>query len=221
MQTKVRFSFSSFAALTSFQVAEMLFWLEQTMLCTIRLCSGDNSTMAFLLTCVQFTESTYSYWLKFFLVKDHLRDSVPPLDVDQALTTDKCLSMQRAWYGANCGHWAWQFISHTRLLLACVDSQESWWVRWLLVGVISAYAYRSLTKKSPVSNIRPPPIIALISCKGLKVYSKKRPPNWPRAESFQMQHDARLVYSYKENDVIQVPIQYPVTEKWSLCVNPR
>ena len=29
-----------------------------------------------------------------------------------------------------------------------------------------------------------------------KVYSKKCPPNWPRAESFQMQHDARLVYSY-------------------------
>ena len=29
--------------------------------------------------------------------------------------------------------------------------------------------YRSLAKKGPVSNIRPPPIIASISCKGLKL----------------------------------------------------
>ena len=28
--------------------------------------------------------------------------------------------------------------------------------------------YRSLAKKGPVSNIRPPPYFALISCKGLK-----------------------------------------------------
>ena len=32
-----------------------------------------------------------------------------------------------------------------------------------------------------------------------KVYSKKCPPNWPSTENF---HDARLVYSYTENDAI-------------------
>ena len=38
------------------------------------------------------------------------------------------------------------------------------------------YYYRSLTKKGPVSNIRPPPIIASISCKGLKFTPKSAHP---------------------------------------------
>ena len=33
--------------------------------------------------------------------------------------------------------------------------------------------YRSLTKKGPVPNIRPPPYLALISCKGLKFTLKR------------------------------------------------
>ena len=64
------------------------------------------------------------------------------------------------------------------------------------------YMYRSLTKKGPVSNIRPPPHYCFNFLQRSKVYFKKRPPNWPRAESFQMQHDARLVYSFTKNDVI-------------------
>ena len=44
-------------------------------------------------------------------------------------------------------------------------------------------------------NIRPSPIIASITCKGLTFTPKSaRPPNSPHVESFQMQHDARLVW---------------------------
>ena len=35
----------------------------------------------------------------------------------------------------------------------------------------------------------------------LQFHSKKRPPNWPRAESFRMRHDARLVYSYTKYNI--------------------
>ena len=65
-----------------------------------RLCSGDNRTVANAChSCSPGYSSlkSHSYWLKFF-VKDHLRNGV--LSVDQALTTDKGLSMQRAWHGA-------------------------------------------------------------------------------------------------------------------------
>ena len=43
---------------------------------------------------------SHSYILvEFFVVKDHQRDGVLFLpDVDQALTTDKGLSMQRVWH---------------------------------------------------------------------------------------------------------------------------
>ena len=55
--------------------------------------------------------------------------------------------------------------------------------------------YRSLVKKHLRSVKYPPtPIIASIS----KVYSKMCPPNWPRAESVQMQHDARLVLTHRK-----------------------
>ena len=48
--------------------------------CPGRLCSGDSRTMEcfpFLLTCVQFMENTYSCWLKFSVVRDHLRSPNP------------------------------------------------------------------------------------------------------------------------------------------------
>ena len=45
-------------------------------------------------------------------------------------------------------------------MLQAVKPQRNW---LLLVGM-----YRSLVKKGPVSNIRPPPYFALISCKSLK-----------------------------------------------------
>ena len=41
-----------------------------------------------------------------------------------------------------------------------------------------------------------PPIIASISCKGLK--SEKAPTQFTSGGKFQIQHDARLVYSYTE-----------------------
>ena len=59
-----------------------------------------------------------------------------------------------------------------------------------------------ILKKGPVSNTCPPPYHHFNFLQRSKVYSKKRPTNWPPAESFQIQHDARLVYSYTENDVI-------------------
>ena len=58
-------------------------------------------------------------------------------------------------------------------------------------GVAYYAIYCSLVKKGPVSNIRPPPIIALIYCKGLK-FTPKAPTQLARAESFRMQHVARL-----------------------------
>ena len=57
-------------------------------------------------TWVQFTEIT-QLLVEFFVVKDHVRDGfLLLLDVDQALTTYKVLSMQRAWHSA-C---TWQLI---------------------------------------------------------------------------------------------------------------
>ena len=61
------------------------------------------------------------------------------------------------------------------------------------------FLYRSLAKKGPVSNIRPPPLLLQFPAEVLsKVHSKKHPPNSPRVES---QQDARLVYSYTENTI--------------------
>ena len=52
--------------------------------------------LPFLLAWIQFTEITQ---LEFFVVEDHLRGGILFLiDVDQVLTTDKGLSMQKAWH---------------------------------------------------------------------------------------------------------------------------
>ena len=62
------------------------------------LCGGDNRTVANASTWIH-TEIT-QLLVDSFVVKDHLRDGVLFLvDVDQALTTDKGVSMQRAWHG--------------------------------------------------------------------------------------------------------------------------
>ena len=68
---------------------------------------------------------------------------------------------------------------------------DAWKQRW---------KYRSLKKKGPVSNIRPPPIIASISCKGLKFTPKSAHPI-DRVRKVFEQHDARLVYSYTEYNI--------------------
>ena len=55
---------------------------------------------------------------------------------------------------------------------------------FLWLSIVKVYAidlhcrcnYRILVKKGPVSNIRPPPIIASISCKGLKFTQKSAHP---------------------------------------------
>ena len=73
----------------SFEVAETSCWLQKSKLCII-ISLADNISVVettellqMLLTWVQFTESTYSYWLKI-LVKVHLMDGVLFLfDVDQ------------------------------------------------------------------------------------------------------------------------------------------
>ena len=83
----------------------------------------------------------------------------------------------------------------------------------------SKRTYCSLTKKGPVSNIRQPPIIASISCKGLK-FSQKRPPNWASEESFKfnMKVLSSTWYSYTEN-VILVHIKATLISCfWSGCV---
>ena len=65
---------------------------------------------------------------------------------------------------------------------------------------VNVYTYHSLVKKGPVSIST---VIGSISCKGLK-FTPKAPTQLTscRGEIFQMQHDARLVYSYAENDVM-------------------
>ena len=58
--------------------------------------------------------------------------------------------------------------------------------------------YRSFAKKGPVLNIRPPPIIASVSCKGLKFTPKRAHPI--DSDLVRKVLDARLVvdYSYTE-----------------------
>ena len=66
-----------------------------------------------------------------------------------------------------------------------------------------ANEYHSCAKKGPVSNVRPPPIIASILCKGLKLTPKSAHPiDLMRKDLECNMTDARLVYSYTENDVI-------------------
>ena len=56
-------------------------------------------------------------------------------------------------------------------------------------------------EKGPSVKYPPTPIFVSISCKTQKFTPKSahRPPNWPCTES---QHDARLVCSYTQNDVV-------------------
>ena len=54
--------------------------------------------LPFLLNWIQFSEITHLL-VEFFVVNDHLRD-IYLVDADQALATDKGLSLQRAWHCA-------------------------------------------------------------------------------------------------------------------------
>ena len=80
-------SLSSLLFSESFQVAGTLCWLEEIILCTImadcvvETCNRTvvNAFHALLLTCMFSSlniQSTYSYWLTLFVVKDHQRDGV-------------------------------------------------------------------------------------------------------------------------------------------------
>ena len=96
----------------SFQVAETLCWLEKSNSasssladCVVDHRPGDNITVANAShSCspgyIQFTEIT-QLLVEFIVVKDHLSDGVFFLLDDQALITDKGLSMQMVWQGAD------------------------------------------------------------------------------------------------------------------------
>ena len=70
-------------------------------------------------------------------------------------------------------------------------------------------------EKGPSIKYPPTPNFCFNFLQRSKVYSKKRPSNWPRTES---QHDARLVCSYTQNDVVGASMSESHTSesKWDI-----
>ena len=99
--------------------------------CPGRLCSGDSRTMEcfpFLLTCVQFMEHTYSCWLKFFVVRDHLRSPNPNL----CQPPSHWLWLRLKF---NCQVWSmsriWACALHFKLTTPSPSDMPAWYPLWL------------------------------------------------------------------------------------------
>ena len=74
-------------------------------------------------------------------------------------------------------------------------------VSTMCIPSIRICIYTIVSRKGPSIKYPPTPHYCFNILQRSKVYPKKRPPNWPRAESFRMQHDARLVCSYTEYNI--------------------